>query len=305
VASRSPNAVWLSPNGELGNDGVSHNQNLYGELKVEADVDVSADEIQTHHLVLIGTAAQNALVSKLADRLPVRYEAGEARFNDGTKQAAEDSAIGLVHYNPLAPSRLIFWVASDAAAAYGADALVTRALGSAPTGADFAMSRVSQPTLLMTRSFDSRWSWLSREGSPSLPPAASDPATFARSLAETVRRAAQADFALALATGERGPSYAPSLRLSDLTALFYHEPIAVMTLSGAELTAAQQALASRPEARLQPPPVRLDPKRSYRVAVTARQITPLVRATHLAPRQYVLTELDVASSLQRTGFILP
>lgn len=304
VASRSPNAAWQSPNGELGDDGVSHNQNLYGELKVKADVDVSADEIASHHLVLIGTAAQNALVARLADRLPVRHQDGQLRFSDGTKHPADDTALGLVHYNPLAPSRLIFWVASDSAAAYGADALVTRVLGTSATGADFALARVSEPVLLMTRSFDSRWGWLSREASPLLPPAAADPATFARLLAEAVRRATQADFALALANGERGPSYAPSLRLLDLTALFYYEPIAVMTLTGAELSQAEQALASRPEARFQPAPGRLDPQRSYRVAVTARQITPLVRATHLAPRQYTLTELELASALGRTGFIL-
>ena len=309
IASRSANAAWPSPNGEVGDDGISHNQNLYGELRIKADVDVSADEIATHHLVLIGTAEQNALVARLAERLPVRYDQRELRFTDGTKEAAADTAIGLVHYNPLAPSRLIFWVASNDPAAYRADALVPRLLGTFPTGIDFAATRVSTPTLVMARSFDSRWNWVSREGSATLPPADSDATHFASMLAESVRRASKADFALALHTGPNGPSYAtyaPSVRLTDLTALFYYEPIGVMTLTGAELATARLALAAKPEIHLQPEPgAHLDPKRTYRVAVTARRISPLVAPTHLAPRRYTLTELELASALGRSGFLAP
>jgi hypothetical protein len=96
------------------------------------------------------------------------------------------------------------------------------------------------------------------------------------------------------------------VRLTDLTALFYYEPIGVMTLTGAELATARLALAAKPEMHLQPEPgARLDPKRNYRVAVTARQISPLVSATHLAPRQYTLTELELASALGRSGFVAP
>jgi dienelactone hydrolase len=302
IASRSFNASWQSPTGEVGNDGISHNQNLYGELKIEADVDVSTDELESHHLVLIGTAAENALVARMVDRLPLRYEGDEVRFNDGTKEPAQDSTIGLVSYNPLAPSRLIFWVASNQRAGYRADALVPRVLGSVPTGVDFVMSGASDAVYRMARSFDSRWSWLSREGSPALPPAATEVASFSRLLAESVRRAAQADFALALPSTNTAFPFASSSRLADVTAQLYFEPIAVMTLTGAELEAARGALAKLPGAALQPEPGKLAPERSYRVALTARQISPLVGATHLAPKKYVLTELDAASALARSGF---
>lgn len=305
IASHSFNAAWQSPNGDVGDDGVSHNQNLYGELQTRADVDVSPEDIESRHLVLIGTAAENALVARMADRLPVRYEAGEVRFNDGTKELAADSTIGLVTYNPLAPSRLIFWVASNERAGYHAGALVPRVLGTFPTGVDFVMSRASQPVYAMARSFDSRWSWVSREGSKPLPAAAAEVGVFSRLIAESVRLAAKADFALALAeqSGQNAAfAYAPSLRLSDLTAQLYYEPIGVMTLTGAELEVALRALATLPGAQLQPEPKKLAPERSYRVALTARQISPLVGATHLAPKKYVLTELDVASALARSGW---
>src|SRR5690606_16933173 len=90
VASRSFNASWQSPSGQVGGDGISHNQNLYGELRIEADTEVSPAELETHHLVLIGTADEDALVARIADRLPLRFEAGEVRFNDGTREAARD-----------------------------------------------------------------------------------------------------------------------------------------------------------------------------------------------------------------------
>jgi dienelactone hydrolase len=305
IASHSFNASWQSPNGQAGDDGISHNQNLYGELPIAADVEVSPEQLETRHLVLIGTAAENALVARMADRLPLRYEGDEVRFSDGTDEPAADSTIGLVSYNPLAPSRLIFWVASNQRAGYRADALVPRALGTWPTGVDFVLSRATEPVYSMARSFDSRWSWLSREASPALPPAAAEVEAFSRLLAESVRRAAQADFALALAP-PNGPNaafaHATSLRLSDLTAQLYYEPIGVMTLTGAELEAARRALATLPGAQLQPEPQKLAPERDYRVALTARQISPLVGATHLAPKRYALTELDVASALARSGF---
>jgi hypothetical protein len=126
---------------------------------------------------------------------------------------------------------------------------------------------------------------------------------LSRALAETARRATGADFAFALETGDLGPAFATgSVRLADLTALLYYEPIGVMTLTGAELAAARLALASKPEAHIQPEPPQLDPKRTYRVAITARQISPIVAPTHLAPKRYELTQLDLASALARTGF---
>jgi hypothetical protein len=304
VASRSSNASWPSPSGDTGDDGISHNQNLYGELNIAADVDVTPEQIASRHLVLIGTAEQNSLVARMAERLPVRHDGGTIRFSDGTSLPAADTALGLVHYDPLSPSRLVFWVASPEAGAYRADALVPRTLGRFPTGADLVVTRVSEPRILLARSFDSRWNWLSREGSPALPAAGAEPAGFARLLAETVRRVSGADFALALETGEDGPTYAAgSVHASDLVGLIYHEPIAVMSLTGSELAAARLALGKNAQAHLQPEPsAKLDPKRSYRLALTARQLGPLFYATHLAPPSYRLTELELAATLARSGF---
>jgi len=258
--------------------------------------------------VLIGTAEQNALVARMAERLPARYEGSTLRLGDGTREPSQNTALGLVHYNPLAPSRLVFWVASPDAAAYRADALVPQLLGAGPTGVDLLVTRATEPSVVLTRSFDSRWGWVSREGSPALPPSGASREPLARMLAESARRAAGADFAFAYDSSPRAPTptFTPgSIRLADLAALLYYEPIGVMTLTGAQLAEARLALAQTPEAHLQPEPdpARLDPKKSYRIAITGRQIWPVVGTTHLAPEAYVTTKFETASALLRSGFV--
>jgi hypothetical protein len=110
--------------------------------------------------VLIGTAAQNSVVARLADRLPASHRDGSIEWSDGASLSAADHALGLVHYNPDAPDRLIFWVASDEPAAYAESSLAPALLAAGPTGVDAVVVRVSEPALVASRSFDSRWQWL-------------------------------------------------------------------------------------------------------------------------------------------------
>ncbi|MEO8180363.1 MAG: alpha/beta hydrolase-fold protein [Deltaproteobacteria bacterium] len=305
AASRSSNASWPKPARDGGNDGVAYNQNLYGELNIKADVDVTPEDRAQRHLVLIGTAEQNSVVAALAARLPVRLEGDELAWNDGSRSSARDRALGLVHYNPDAPSRLIFWVASNDAAAYAAGSLAPELLGALPSGADAVVVRVSDPTLVASRSFDSRWRWLSRDQSALLPAElAASSADLARAVAAAVRRAAPADFALAgLPEPARTSAYEPGeARLADLLAQNYFTPVSVMTLLGSELVAAAHAIAPsdgvlEPELDLS----RIQPQREYRLALSARQISPFVRLTHLAPRKYEVVEGDVARALSRYG----
>lgn len=305
VASHSPNASWPAPNGEQGPDGVSHNQNLYGDLLIKADREVTADDVARRHLVLIGSAAQNSVVATLASRLPVRLEPGEIIFSDGTKLAAADRALGLVHYNPDAPTRLLFWVASHEPAAYAAGALVPELLGAGLTGADSVVTRVSEPALVLSRSFDSHWRWQSRESSALLPAAASGRLEFARALARTVRRAAGTDFALAAPVAARAAVFEPGqARLIDLIAHHYFEPLSVLTLPGTRLLEALKALESS-ELRLEPAPDprRIQPGREYRLALTATQISPLVAATHLNTGRYEVSDITLGDALARHGLL--
>jgi hypothetical protein len=159
AASHSSNASWPAASPSSGNDGVSDNQNLFGQLPVRTDTEVTPDELAGHHLVLIGTAKQNTVVAGLAARLPATYGDSTIEWSDGTHISADDRALGLVHYNPDAPSRLIFWVASDNPAAYAASSLAPELLADLRSGADAVVVQVSEPALVESRRFDSRWQW--------------------------------------------------------------------------------------------------------------------------------------------------
>lgn len=73
---------------------------------VEADVEVSAADIASRSLVIVGTPAGNSLLARIADRLPIRalrgaVEAGGRRF-EGDRVAA-----AFVFPNPLNPARYV------------------------------------------------------------------------------------------------------------------------------------------------------------------------------------------------------
>jgi dienelactone hydrolase len=304
AASRSSNASWPKPSRDGGDDGVAYNQNLYGDLDVKADSEVTAEDIGRRHLVLIGNAEQNSVVASIAARLPVRMQGGNITWNDGHQLSAQDRALGLVHYNPDSPSRLIFWVAAQEAAAYAAGALVPELLGAGPSGADAVVVRVSDPALVETRSFDSRWRWLPREQTSLLPAELASNADLARAVAAAVRRSAPADFAVSgLPEPTRPHAYEPGeARLADVLAQNYFAPVSVMTLLGSDLVQAVRAIAPA-DAKLEPEPdlSQIQPQREYRVALSARQISPFVRLTHLAPRKYEVVDADVAQALNRFG----
>jgi dienelactone hydrolase len=302
VAAESSRAEWWGPSDDRGPDGVSHNQNLYGSLPVKADTEVTADDLARRHLVLIGSASQNAIVARIAARLPVSYADGQIRFNDGTSVASEDRALGLVHYNPEAPERLIFWVAADHAGAYAAGSLVPELMGSQLNAADLVVASVASPALVLARSFDSHWRWRAgRADSPLLPAPGMTQLELGRAVARAIRVAAHTDFALASPRGEPdAPAYAPGItRLDDLLTLSPYAPLSVMRLSGKEILGASSALA-RGQVRFEPPltSANVSPNGSYSVALTPALVRAFVPPTHLAPRDYRNTELTLVDALR-------
>jgi hypothetical protein len=150
AASKNANPAWLDDNGDKGTDGVPHSQNLYGRLNTKADTAVTDADIGRCHLVLIDTATQNAVVARIASRLSVQIGGGVITCNDGVQFPDAHRALGLVHYNPLAPERLVFWVASDNPATYAANSVIPLVMSGGITnggtcGADLGMAGVYVP----------------------------------------------------------------------------------------------------------------------------------------------------------------
>ena len=311
AASKSPNAAWLDDTGDASkDDGVPHSQNLYGHLNIKADTAVTDADLAHCHLVLIGTAAQNTVVARLADHLPVRFSEGVITCSDGVKLPGAHNALGLVHYNPLAPDRLIFWVAADEPAAYAAKSWIPLLMGGNPVvfGADLLVMDATAPRLVAARSFDSRWRWSpGREASPLLPDTLKTQREFTVKYGAAIRRAAGAEVALvgSCFPATQAPATAGITRVGDLTPLFYDLHLAVCEMTGATLMEMARTAAAQPEQQLFVYPSggieegRLDPARSYRVVLSVDLLWTFSGLALLGPRNYQQTDLLVTDALER------
>ena len=295
AASKNSNTAWINDSGEADPcDKVPHRQNLFGLLATKPDSAVTEADIARCNLVLIGTASENAVVAKIAERLPVRLAGEKIVCSDGLTLPASHSTLGLLHFNPLAPQRLVFWVASTEAAGYRADATVPALASPLFIGADLLVTHSTEQQLVATRSFDSRWHWnTGREKSPILSAQVESQTALARRIAAAVSRTTGADFAVAGRIPNLGaaPVTPGVTRVADLAPLFYGHKIDVLEMSGADLLEAQNRLAkisesSRDWVNLEPQATAsmIEPTRTYRVAVPMSLSSDFARQTKMSPR---------------------
>ncbi|HUU43132.1 MAG TPA: hypothetical protein VMX57_05095, partial [Planctomycetota bacterium] len=81
-------------------------QTLHTAFERRADVDVTEDDIKGKNLVLFGSSAQNALVAKIAEGLPVKFVAGGVDVGGKTTKGE----LLMVYPNPLNPERYVLIV---------------------------------------------------------------------------------------------------------------------------------------------------------------------------------------------------
>ncbi|HMD60146.1 MAG TPA: hypothetical protein VKG78_01870, partial [Opitutaceae bacterium] len=317
AASKSADPAWPDASGDAGVDGVPHSQNLYGNLNAKADAEVTDADIGRCHLVLIGTAAQNAVVARIAQALPVRLDGAGVACSDGTRFPGGRLALGLVHYNPLAPERLIFWVASADPADNAENSAIPLAMaGCGPTmaggdihtanafTADLLVMAAGSQTVVAARSFDSRWRWVpGRENSPLLPAPLAGARDFSRAVGAAISRAAAADLSVVRIYGPPAlPSFAAGVtRVSDIVALFANIPVGVFEASGSELL----AIASRAQAK--DPGIliagldaaKVDPVRVYRLAIPVNMLWKMSPVLQPPPAGYRLAGVDAGDAVER------
>jgi hypothetical protein len=310
AASKSSHPDWADDRGEFdARDNVPHWQNLFGRLATKPDTAVTEADIARCNLVLIGTAAQNAVVARLADRLPVRLAGDALVCSDGFTLPAAQRTFGLMHFNPLAPERLVFWVASTEVGGYRPEATVPALCSPLFIGADLLVTHATEKQLVATRSFDSRWRWLpGREKSPVLAAQPEAHLALARRIAEAVRRATGADFAIAGRVPNLGPAPVATgvTRVADLSPLFYGHTIDLLEMTGAELLTAQRAMETAAEDNpewtgLQPAldGAAIDPAARYRVALPMALGGPFGRLTKVNPRPQWRAAATVPEALAR------
>lgn len=77
-----------------------------GEARVKADVEVSDADIASHNLVLWGDPASNQILGRIADKLPVGWNAQGVKLGAKTFDAAHHVPV-LIFPNPMNPQRYV------------------------------------------------------------------------------------------------------------------------------------------------------------------------------------------------------
>ena len=117
--------------------GETWNRSLRGDLTVKADVDVSADDIETKHLILFGDPGSNELIARALPGLPLTWD--ESTLGLDGKFAAADHAPVLVTSSPLNRGR---YLVLNSGHTFGPDAFKGSNALLYPRLGDYAVFRV-------------------------------------------------------------------------------------------------------------------------------------------------------------------
>jgi pimeloyl-ACP methyl ester carboxylesterase len=123
---------------------------LHAAFDRKAAADVTAADIADRHLVLFGTPEQNALVAKVADRLPAKFLADGVEAG-GKAYRGEGVGLALVYPNPLNPDRYVLLLPEGYAGGSPLD------LPDYVVGKRVEAGRKVSWQVLAKGSFDARW----------------------------------------------------------------------------------------------------------------------------------------------------
>lgn len=111
--------VFVRPTGKARHDAVDNwsrgeldrairewRRQMRGDARVKDDTAITDADIAAHNLVLWGDPASNAVLKRIADKLPIRWDAGKIAVGD-TSYAADKHAVAMIFPNPLNPDRYV------------------------------------------------------------------------------------------------------------------------------------------------------------------------------------------------------
>jgi hypothetical protein len=307
AASKMGCPAWAYDDGGSWPDGIPNYQNLYGRLKVKPDRDVTETDLQRCQLVLMGTEDQNSIVKRMAPELPVRWAVNKLSCSDGLELGWTNRLITLTHYNPLAPRHLLWWVASDIGEGYSNAGSFVR------LGADFIVADLAEDTLMVARSFDSRWNWeAARASSPLLTAGLIGKHDLDVACGKCLRKASGADFLFNFITTNNTPQVdLGTTRLADALTFAYYQPMGYVDLSGTELLEAERRRKAEAK-REYPTPLypsfdwaKIVTNQTYRVAFGLDDFYSLAQTFKLTTCSVQITGLEVTDILERSLLSIP
>ena len=77
-----------------------------GVARIKDDKDVSDADIAAHNLILWGDPASNAILARIAGKLPIRWTTGGVQVGQESFSAGQHVPV-LIYPNPLSPSKYV------------------------------------------------------------------------------------------------------------------------------------------------------------------------------------------------------
>ena len=190
-----------------------------GGYPVLKDVDADQATLESCDLILLGTPAENALVARMADRLPVRVVDGQliVTTTPAMQWNADGVCLSLYYRNPLAPARRIWWFAgvSDMAT-FKALAGVTERVIFRPTP-DLVVVGKDDSAVVATAMVQLNWT-LARPGAGTLATNRwASPSDLHRQAAEAIKAAFPVHVSLVKGPRDPADASASRVRWADLT----------------------------------------------------------------------------------------
>jgi hypothetical protein len=275
----------------------------FGSIPAKPDTEVTNSDMERYNLILLGTADQNSLVARLADKLPVRIKNTLVVCNDVSWQW-RDKCLGLRYYNPINPQRQIFWIAADSLKGYS---LPVKALDAQNVYmcSDFVLADQSSSRQIARRSFTSHWEWDNDYSvSPFLPRQYCSVPGMALLTQQVLCRFACADFALMMAEWEsKELRWTPAVtRLADVQEGDFANCISYVEWTGKEIqeyTAKFSAANDARKFRLWPPIAEINKfsmTRRYKVAMLNSNLGSLTNSIGSCPASYSVSDSSIGDA---------
>ena len=300
LARATPNPGWTDKFDQ---------QMQYSLLPGKPDTAVTDEDILQYNLILIGTAAQNSVVARLADDLPVSLSEGKIVTKDEPSWDFTDRGLGLLYFNPLNPRRLIYWIASNELDFYRSEQPLISQQGWTTGAEDFQLINANKYQRVAGRNFDSRWSWeTGYSQSPGLPDEFCSWDGFDAAIKKAIQWGTGADYVLDKTNDYDFLPYWAAGETRHMDVLAFAEAhtssLAVFELSGAEIKKQQANFEDnkRRDIKLKfslgPELDQIDPDRIYTVGLLSWTMWSYASSTKTNPESFRIINNSFSDALE-------
>jgi hypothetical protein len=254
-----------------------------GRFPVREDKQVTAQDIERFNLILIGGPRDSELAARIATKLPLRISDTNELIIVGRDEVSLDGAgVRLFHFNPLAPGRLLFWIApsdrpgdADAAAKWLKDPrrLVTGSRGSLRgCQPDLVVQGMADDSMRRSMQLTRQWQWRAVDGAgQAAPPEFASARQFTQARLRAMRKATGADLAMDWGSDAAAAVYDPRWATrADLAVWTTPSQTLLGSVTGQELMDIHTRWLEKHDIEVFPAvdPAQVDPHRTYRIALT-------------------------------------